>query len=339
MVSEQYFHLKVVSGLEMVISEAIRTDLGWTPWRVDSGFLSFKTESPDAAGSFLLLPYLGSVFEELERTSSRNSSLDQKVVALARKLEQRRPANRKRRETYWLRVSVHGVLSAISPSARRSLAASLASVFGLRESDSRSQWEVWVIVRQDWNESLLCVRLDEPGRNKTSRGVLSPDLCAALVRIAPISSTDRVLDPFAGSGAILRARSFYAARSLTGTDRVSSPKLDRRTKFKKLDFLDVVERRRVLGSGRYDCVITDPPWGYFDEAVPMDFSSRMFEGFMDVLTPTGCAVVLTADPRETVNSATASGFRLVSSHNLLVHGKKAAAMWFDRDRELGQGHD
>ena len=71
-------------------------------------------------------------------------------------------------------------------------------------------------------------------------------------------------------------------------------------------------------------VITDPPWGYFEEIPDITgFYTEMFKSFNRVLSDNGRLVILSARKEELEQTAAANGFIIKNSLHTLVNGKKA----------------
>ena len=74
-----------------------------------------------------------------------------------------------------------------------------------------------------------------------------------------------------------------------------------------------------------DAIITDPPWGYYEEIEDIQvFYRGMFASFRRVLKPRGQVVLLSARKREAEAAAQEMGFPLRQRYDTLVNGKKAA---------------
>jgi tRNA G10 N-methylase Trm11 len=155
----------------------------------------------------------------------------------------------------------------------------------------------------------LAARLDRRPEPRPPPGALKPDLAAAFVRVVPPNDDDVVLDPFAGSGALVRerARLPYGHVFATDIDPALAAGLANcaregafgpRATTARLDVRDAGELADLLRGVKVDVVLADPPWGLF------------------------------AEPRGGVGRAAmrANGFEVEESFPVLVNGKKARVL-------------
>jgi hypothetical protein len=102
-----------------------------------------------------------------------------------------------------------------------------------------------------------------------------------LVAASSPQPNDVILDPFAGSGALLAARADYPFKRLIYNDLSLDqhrPRLDPRLKGEKVIALaeDAFSLRSVTPGG-VDVIITDPPWGEYEEFdTPIDQWAKEF---------------------------------------------------------------
>ena len=73
------------------------------------------------------------------------------------------------------------------------------------------------------------------------------------------------------------------------------------------------------------CVITDPPWGYFEEIADITkFYVGMFESFRQICRENCKIVILTARVENFIQAAENSNVKLTNRINTLINGKKAS---------------
>lgn len=196
-------------------------------------------------------------------------------------------------------VQIDGQLTPIDRSIRDRWEAALARRTGQRVQSRGGNTEYWVMGRRDHPELLLLQRLPRRHKAAGKAGTLSAELAAALVLASDPQPGDTVLDPFAGSGALLVARSRRPVRSLVYGDhalvdlRAGLPDAltgSRRVRLVDDDALTLDS----LDDASIDAIITDPPWGEYE---PLDrpypeFATAMAASFARVLTDGGRTVVL-----------------------------------------------
>ena len=151
-----------------------------------------------------------------------------------------------------------------------------------------------------------------------------------------------VVDPFCGYGAIPKERcKRFPFQKLYAFD-VSGPALlqtrkalpSRETIVVQQQDLFSLTRDRPELCGAVDAVITDPPWGLYEE-VPgglPDFYRKMLAAFSAMLKPGGRAAVLTARNEEFLGAVRAEpGFSLQRELHILVSGKKCGIYLLTRN--------
>jgi hypothetical protein len=232
-------------------------------------------------------------------------------------------------------VQIDGQLTPVDRSTRDRLEVALASRTGQRVQSRGGNTEYWVMGRRDHAELMLLQRLPRRRKAPGKAGTLSPELAAALVLASDPRPTDTVLDPFAGSGALLLARSRRPSRGLVyGDHDLSALRPDlpesltshRRTRLLSDDALALPS----LDDASVDAVITDPPWGEYaelDRPHP-DFAAAMAASLARVLVDHGRLVVLVNRANTDVLTAALAGSGLDPDPPLqiLVNGHPASVL-------------
>lgn len=171
-------------------------------------------------------------------------------------------------------------------------------------------------------------QLPRPGfkTRKLEPGELRPELAHIMGLLASLDQKDTVLDPFAGFGAIVREclQGFHCHEVIAVEHNEhlvphlkSIPHLI--AKHGDAARLPHIETRSI------DRVITDPPWGRFEQASPEHLQRIYHETFIQihrVLRAKGCAVILSGVdfiPR----IAADIGFVIEKQYDILVSGQKA----------------
>ena len=245
-------------------------------------------------------------------------------------------------QTFRLVTSRQNKLVSVDAALRDKLEKQLAKRSGLRVNRSRPDTEFWVLSRsegvayflQRLSKHMAYDKLLDPGE-------LHPELAYMMCWLTSPKYTDTVLDPFCGYGAIPLQRSKrFPFEKLYAFDIADKPLARTREKLPRKNPKIVVERHdaleldSVLPPESVDAVITDPPWGVFQE-VGMEleeFYRRMLLQFKIVLKPGGRLVLLTAG-EEALSAAlqTVPEFLLRQEYHILVSGKKSGLYLLEKD--------
>ncbi|MBR6215583.1 MAG: methyltransferase [Spirochaetaceae bacterium] len=191
--------------------------------------------------------------------------------------------------------------------------------------------EVWFSIRREGfafcGELISKREFTEKNLNK---GELRPEIAYLICCFAGIQPDDIILEPFCGYGAIpvqlakkFRFQKLFVSDidgekvQLTGARKqLSAPDIDCRV----ADALVLPH----IKDGSISLVITDPPWGYYEEMPDIEgFYRKMFASIKRVLADGGRAVILSARKEELERSAAACNFEIKDSLHTLVNGKKA----------------
>ena len=166
-------------------------------------------------------------------------------------------------------VHIDGQLAPISSRDRAALTTTIERATGQRLLSRGGGQEYWIIGRREFKRILFCARLARSAPAQKAAGALSAELSAMIVAASSPRPNDVVLDPFAGSGALLGARSEYPSKTLIYNDlalKEHRGRLDARLKGKHFTALaEDAFNLRGVPSGSVDVVITDPPWGEYEE--------------------------------------------------------------------------
>ncbi len=164
-------------------------------------------------------------------------------------------------------------------------------------------------------------------------GELHPELAYMMCWLTEPKHTDVVLDPFCGYGAIPLQRSRrFPFEKLYAFDNAEQPLARTREKLPRKNPNILVERHdaltlhQVLPPEGMDAIITDPPWGLFQETelALEEFYRRMVEEFAVLLRPGGRLVLLTARGEELSEALeSAPALVLKKEYHILVSGKKS----------------
>lgn len=270
------------------------------------------------------VPYAKNVF--LVHAQTRRGSLGASVAALAGALP---PLRVGRPHGFRLMAHLDGRLVSLEQRPRRALERAVARATGLTVTPRGSCLEFWVIGRRELPVLYLAERL--PGRGGADRacGALSAELSALLVAAGSPRPDDVFLDPFAGSGALVRARLRTPCREVVYNDLDPAP---HRAAFPRRVRVLAEDARTLpsVATGTVDAVVTDPPWGEHGGVGDYrDFAAGMTASLGRVLRPGhGRAVVLVNRRNEAVltEALDAAGLVVDGSYRLLVNGHPATAV-------------
>lgn len=281
------------------------------------------------------IPFAKNSFAVIASTPRRG--IDKGVAQLGRLAASSKfPPGSLRNLKFRTMIQVDGGLSAIDRNVKAGLERSISRRTGQRVEPRGMCQEYWVIGRTDLSELLLYARLPKQKRAPKSKGALSYELSAMLVAASRPNARDSFLDPFAGSGSFVLARTESSARQIWYSDiNLQEFKRDFPRELnsdRRVNFLD--DDALVLGSvpdGQIDVIVTDPPWGEYDdmEMPYAEFARAMVRSFSRVLDKAkGRFVVLTSrkTARTVESEFTKGGFSINSMHEILVNGHPATVL-------------
>lgn len=194
--------------------------------------------------------------------------------------------------------------------------------------------EYWFILRME-GASLFGARITPLGRETTrkyDKGELRQELAHLLVLLSDPQKEDIVLDPFAGSGALVleRVQTFPYTKMFAGEMKKDlAEELKRKTKWGQPKI--TVETNDALNlnyleNNSINKIITDPPWGIFEKPQEnmVDFYRKMLAEFHRVLTLEGTIVILVGRDSGFDHALSESEFRAIQKIDILVSGQKAS---------------
>ena len=182
---------------------------------------------------------------------------------------------------------------------------------------------------------LLGVRITDIGRQKVKSyppGELRQEIAHLLILLSAPTAEDVILDPFAGSGAIALERinsSPFKYLYASDLDESKIEELKRKTKWAyqkiqvtKADALKLT----YLDDSSIDKIITDPPWGQFEEiSNQQEFYHQMLTQFHRLLKPSGLLVLLLSRDIDLVSHLSSFPTLILKQKlDVLVSGKKSS---------------
>jgi tRNA G10 N-methylase Trm11 len=211
----------------------------------------------------------------------------------------------------------------------------IAGESGLKVNRIKPDTEFWFLFRNEgFSVFMKRLTLHASNEKRLRPGELPPPLAWMMCRLSEPLSTDVVLDPFCGYGAIPSERikrfpleKMFAFDIKDEAVRISREKIKgesaRLCGVKKLDFHVILSELKEASINK---IITDPPWGLYEAIEDIGgFYMEMLRVFSRLLAPGGIAVILTARKEEFRNGLGHFGeFTLNRAFDVLVSGRKAA---------------
>ena len=319
------------AGLGSIVAECLRSDLNDVDiLEADGSGLHFKSSSP--ATLVGALPYLRNTFEVLTTAPRREiGSTISDLAARVRKI----PRGNRSNMAFRVMAQIDGELLSITTESRRRLEQAITTTIGGRVEPRGSGTEYWVIGRRDLDIVFLGRRLKKDAQPKPARGELASELAHLIVRISQPRSDDIVLDPFAGSGALLVARSGLPYARLIYSDLELAQHRGRLGPLRSLRAVQLLADDALtlphVKDRSVTSIITDPPWGEHTDVSGdyADFAIAMFTSFERVLSPAnGRVAVLTGRQitGATLRAAEEQGFAILATHDILVNGHPATVV-------------
>lgn len=191
------------------------------------------------------------------------------------------------------------------------------------------QCEVWYLIRKE-GVGFYCQLLHkrETTEKNLNQGELRPEFAYLMCSSVPITPDDTVYDPCCGYGALIKQVSrAFPCRELLASDldpaKVEALRQGWKGPKARLFCADATALSQVP-SGSIDVLLTDPPWGYYEEIEDIGaFYSALLSEFRRILAEGGRAAILSARKEEFRQAAEAAGLPIREEIHTLVNGKKA----------------
>jgi hypothetical protein len=327
----QYF-AQFRAGLGELVIDSLQRDLS----RVkvvssDGSSLIFDTGSaPSKVGN---LGYLKNSFSVLG-TVPRSSVLRAAEQFAEQVLSTPMLRGQGRVSSFRTMASVDGKLLGLPRPTKTRLESAISKATGARLTPRGGGVEYWLIGRRDMKSMVFCRRLTmgiQPG----DAGSLGADLATLLIKASDPQPDDVFLDPFAGSGSIVRARMALPYGRATYSDlAIGKPYLQVPPEIRRRSRITVLTEDALelpsISTGSVSSIVTDPPWGEYDgqNGDFATFANRMMASFDRVLDPHHGRLVLLLSRRAAELTHALwppAHLHLMRSHHLLVNGHPATA--------------
>ena len=218
----------------------------------------------------------------------------------------------------------NGEPSQLDEPTRNKLQSHIVESFGLKPNTHLSRNDFYIIERQSGNR-LFTLRLPRAKfkREKTANGELRPELAHILCLVANLKAKHTALDMFCGYSSIpVEAVRGFGCKNIIASDITEhKPKHDYdvirhyKADARNLDFIK---------NDSIDRVITDPPWGLFDQSIGdiISLYTDTINEIVRILKLNGIAVILSGGEASELFEKNKS-LKLIGKWNVLVSGKKA----------------
>ena len=323
------------AGFEETAEAALLSSLpGAEIFQRADGLLGYRYEGGERPET---LPFFSNTFFVLKRFSGDALAFP-KMAAQAKSC--RFSALGKRTGTFRVRYSKENQFTSVPKNVAAETERVIARATGLAPDRSEPDHEFWFVIRRE-GTGFFGFLLRRPDPHIPEKGELRPELAHLALRFAGMQQGSVFCDPFAGHGALPRAalESFSPEQAyISDTDPALVKKLavDFALLSKKLAGGAVqnksisisnadARKLRTIRDGAVDYLVTDPPWGLFEENADI---SALYRDFLleaaRILKPGGMLCVMTAKKEEFAAVLDENGiFSLQKQADILVNGKKA----------------
>lgn len=193
--------------------------------------------------------------------------------------------------------------------------------------------EIWYSIRREgfaFCGQLISKR--EFTEKNLNKGELRPEIAYLICCYADPKQDDVVAEPFCGYGSIpVQLIKKFRFQKLFASD-IDKEKISINMQKKQLKDNPQIELSvndafvlpQIIDRS-VDVVITDPPWGYFEQIDDIgEFYKKMFTSFKRILKENGRMIILSARKDEIEKAALEMNVQILSSLHTLVNGKKAS---------------
>ena len=193
--------------------------------------------------------------------------------------------------------------------------------------------EIWYSIRREG--FAFCGQLisnREFTEKNLNKGELRPEIAYLICCYADLKQDDVVAEPFCGYGSIpVQLIKKFRFQKLFASD-IDKEKISINMQKKQLKDNPQIELSvndafvlpQIIDRS-VDVVITDPPWGYFEQIDDIgEFYKKMFTSFKRILKENGRMIILSARKDEIEKAALEMNVQILSSLHTLVNGKKAS---------------
>lgn len=245
------------------------------------------------------------------------------------------------KKTFQIIASQANQYTSMDKQLKKSFEKKIESQLGIIADRSLPQLEFIILKRTEGYGFYLFRLTYHPDNTKRlNKGELKPDLAQLMIESLQPCKNDLIIDPFAGSGTIpinLAARFPYGKIVVNDSNQELTNSLITKTKkFKSFTVSseDVFAFLDSFKVGEVDRIITDPPWGFYEEMSDQKliaFYEKMLDKFAQILNESGRMVLLIGRRKlfEKILEQNQK-LELISKVNTLVNGKKAGVYLIEK---------
>ena len=324
--SNRYFST-FTSGFEPIVGDLLKQSLKGV--EVDlllNGLIVYSTNS--ALEKVKKINFFTNSFLLLRSFSdSKAVTIEKMMIAVSKNRIRFAPRFPLNSRTFRVVTSKENQPVLVSPKMMADIERQISKSLGLKPDRSKPQVQFWFLTRSE-GYGFFGLRITQhPDYAKVlEKGELRPELANMLCRLSEPDKNDVFLDPFAGSGSIVRARVKFPFTKIYARD--ISPK-DRNIQKMDATKLEGFEDESV------DKIVTDPPWGFFDNKVdiPTLYDKFLVSSYR-VLKTGGIIIILVGDRDFFENLLTkfTDKFILQRKFHILVSGKQAGVYKLIKNR-------
>ena len=233
-------------------------------------------------------------------------------------------------KTFRIIVMDCGKLRSIAPNIMNKMEKNIARQTGLCINRAKPDLEIWLNRRSDGSVYFMLRTQKHPSFDKTlKKGELRADIAEVMLREANAGKDSVIADLFGGWGAIAvaAAESGQYRKIYSGDIKDECVKYQqKRLRGKRDCIVQKWDARKLLLKDRsVDCIVTDPPWGEFEEIDRQHFYDEFAGEAGRILRQNGSLVFLTSAVNEAEAALGKHGFS--HSHITLKVGGKTAFMF------------
>jgi 16S rRNA G966 N2-methylase RsmD len=344
------YYASFIPGLQEIIAETVRERLhDAVIHRLLDGAILFETSIAYDKLNFFCFNNIFAAANVMEHASP-SEALETHISAVIQNglppaAEQVIAHNSAKFRTFRIVISRENTPAAVDEKLRLEAERYVARISGLKTDRAKPDSEFWLLYRHDYQPperqfSIFMKRLTlRPSWEKSLHpGELPPPLAWTLCRLGNLKAGDTVLDPFCGYGSIPQAalKYFHITRCIACDSNekaaaYTAGKAAGRHKnhpdhfvLHKTDFRSLAS---VLPAHSVDAIITDPPWGHYQEVSIARLYEDMFRVF-DLLLKADGRLVILGDRTDALTNAAQNRFTLCRNIPILLSGKKAAIYSF-----------
>lgn len=235
------------------------------------------------------------------------------------------------RKTFRIRYSVNNQFVGIDKSYTRQIEEKICRMTSAKIDRVSPQIEYWFIKRSE-NIGFFCRLLKKRKftEKNLNKGELRPEFAYLMCMLGELNKSTIVMDAFAGYGAIPKQIKKYFRFDKLYVSDINPECVANLSRFfenkqnVKVTLRDALNMRDIE-DGAIDVIITDPPWGYYEQIDDIEeFYVDMLKEFRRVIKTNGQLIILSARKDELESAILKQKHRVGKKYDTLVNGKKAS---------------